>query len=356
MKNIILGGGLVLVILVSGVAYFLLQNSTIVITDVSPTSTTTVVHIQEAGAPIVATSLNMTTSEFAASVDGTVNPHGFFTNYWFEYGMTPSMGSKTALQNIGSGYTTRPSPAYITGLSRDTKYYFRLVAQNQYGNVVGSQYSFTTEAGSPAPIGSLPTVKTIGSSSVTRTTAVLSGEITPNQVLTQYWFEYGKTSDLGNTSQFQTVSGSNGKTSIVLSVTDLDPLSTYFFRLNGQNQWGTINGATMTLRTSGPSSTLRPLADTKSPSNIRSATVTLRGSVNPNGAATVYWFEYSTDSLLGQVLLRSTARASVGAGTSDVTFDTDISGLLSNTNYFYRIVAENGVGITYGDRVAFKTK
>jgi phosphodiesterase/alkaline phosphatase D-like protein len=286
----------------------------------------------------------------------TASPHGFFTNYWFEYGTTENLGNKTSVQNIGSGYSALMSPAYITGLIKNTKYFFRIVAQNQYGKVSGNSYSFTTNTGSPAPVGSLPTVKTASASGLSRTGATIYGEVTPNQSVINYWFEYGKSSDLGNISSIQTISDSNMKTQVSLQLSTLTPLTTYYFRVNAQNQWGTVTGDTVTFKTSGPADTSTPLAETNSVSNLKTTTVTLRGTVNPNGIETNYWFEYSTDSLLGSALLKTTAHKSTGAGTKDVTLESQVSGLTTGTTYFYRIVAQNSLGIAYGDRTAFTTK
>ncbi len=365
MKNTTLFAGIIGLLIVGGIVYYAVGAGTTEsdVATTTPTTTITIVKeptpkvtIQEAGAPITTTSPYVTTSEFAASVSGTVVPHGFFTNYWFEYGQTASLGSKTTVQNIGSGYLTITTPGYISGLAKNTTYYFRLVAENGYDKIEGSQYTFHTDPGNPVPLGGLPTVKTLATNNITRTTATLNGEITPNQSTTQYWFEYGKTSNLGNTTSFQTVNNNNPKTSVSVPIANLDAFTNYYYRLNAQNQWGTVNGITSNFKTGGPSDTSKPLADTNSANKINSTSATLRGIVNPNGQQTIYWFEYSTDSLLGSILLKTTDHKSAGAGTSNVSFETGVLGLTSNTTYFYRIVAENTLGITYGDRVSFKTK
>ncbi len=367
MKNTTLFIGILGLIAVGSLLYYVNINSPVLTDNTMSTTTpisiknpsvttTTTTTIREAGAPIPVTSPNVTTSEFAASVTGTVVPHGFFTNYWFEYGITQNLGSKTVVQNIGSGYNALTSPAYITGLNKNTTYYYRLVSENQYGKVAGIQYTFTTDAGNPSPIGSLPTVKTFTSNEISRTSATLQGEVTPNQVNTQYWFEYGRTSNFGYTTSLQTITGSNGKTSVSLPITNLEPLTNYYFRINAQNSWGTVTGTTFTFKTSGPSDTAKPLVDTLDANTLKTTSATLRGTVNPNGMQTIYWFEYSTDSLLGATLLKTTTHMSAGVGTNDIPLSSNISSLVSNTNYFYRIVAENSLGVSYGDRVSFKTK
>lgn len=365
MKNTTLLAGIIGVVIVGGLAYYAISATTSeneYTATTTPTTTivkekpSTTIKIQDAGAPIVTTSPDVSTSEFAASVSGKVVPHGFFTNYWFEYGQTSNYGSKTSVQNIGSGYSAITSPAYITGLNKNTKYYFRLVAENGYGQVSGSGYSFQTNPGNPAPIGSLPTIKTLSSNGISKTEATLNGEVTPNQSTTQYWFEYGKTADFGNTNSLQTISETSSKTQVSFSISNLNPATNYYYRINAQNSWGTVNGFTLSFKTAGPADTSKPLADTNPATNVKATSATLQGIVNPNGVETIYWFEYSTDSLLGSILLKSTAHISAGTGKNNVPVSSNITALVGNTNYFYRVVAENNLGIMYGDRVAFKTK
>lgn len=369
MKNTTIIWGLVVLAIIIGLVYYNKKSdeSPTVVPPVSATTTTPVTtqptnptppvtQIPEAGSPIAMTSADVTTSESAASVSGTVTPRGFFTNYWYEYGLTENLGNKTPMQNIGSGYTPLTSPGYISGLAKNTSYHFRLVAENQYGKATGNQFTFKTDAGNPAPVGSIPTIKTTATNGISRTTATLHGEVTPNQSTTQYWFEYGKTSNFGNTSSYTTISDTSSKTEASLALTNLDPATNYYFRLNAQNQWGTVNGLTLTFKTGGPADTSKPGVDTTSVSNLKDTSATLRGTINPHGIETTYWFEYSTDSLLGSILLKTTEHKSAGSGGADVTVMSNITGLQSGVTYFYRIVAQNSVGAIYGDRVAFKTK
>jgi hypothetical protein len=366
MKNTTIIWGLLGLAIIVGLIYYVGGSPTVVapvtstttppVTIQPSTPTPPVPQIPEAGNPIAMTSADVTTSESAASVSGTVTPRGFFTNYWYEYGLTENLGNKTSMQNIGSGYATLTAPGYITGLLKNTTYHFRLVAENQYGKVAGNQFIFKTDAGNPAPIGSIPTVKTTPTSGISRIGGILHGEVTPNKSTTQYWFEYGKTSNFGNTSAYQTMSDTSSKMEVSLALSNLDPATNYYFRLNAQNQWGTVNGVTLTWKTSGPVDMSKPTIDTTSVSNLKDTTVTLRGTINPHGIESTYWFEYSTDSLLGLALLKTTDHTSAGASSSTVSVVSNISGLQSGVIYFYRIVAQNSAGALYGDRVSFKTK
>jgi len=359
-------GGIVAIVVVAGLVFYVSQNTGPATNATSTpstgntggntTPTPTPPPTSQAGVPQVVTNSSVAPSESTAVVSGTVIPNGAFTSYWYEYGTTANFGNKTSNQNVGSGYQTISAPDYITGLSKDTTYSFRLVAENQYGRVAGTQYAFRTTLNTPPPVGSAPLVKTVAAGGVSRTTANLNGEVTPNKSVTQYWFEYGQTSDLGQTSAFTSVGDGSAKVLASISLANLDPLTTYFFRLNAQNQFGTVNGGILNFKTAGPSAASAPSATTRSATNVQETTATLRGTVDANGAETMYWFEYSTDSLLGSVLLKATAEKSAGAGTSDVSVTADVSGLSSDTNHYFRLVAQNSQGTDRGDRETFKTK
>lgn len=343
---------------VGGLTYYAYQNSSPAMETNTQTSTpgTPPSSSLQPGAPVALTSASAASTDTTVVLTGSVTPNGVFTNYWYEYGSTPSMGNRTSIQVIGSGFTAIPAPVYITGLVKDTTYYFRLVAENQYGKSTGIQYSFQTTHGVPPPQGSAPTTRTVAADSISRTTANLNGQVTPNRAPTKFWFEFGKTVNLGNVTALQSVGDGTLAVSASVSLSDLTPDTTYYFRLNAQNQFGTVNGAILSFKTNGPPSPASPEVSTRNATSIGSSSATLRGSVDPNGAETTYWFEYSTDSLLGSVLVRSTEHKSAGAGMNPLQVDADISGLNSNTDYFFRIVAQNNQGTVRGERMTFKTQ
>ena len=289
-------------------------------------------------------------------MNGTVKPNGAFTSYWFEYGSTSALGSKTTTQSIGSGYPSIQAPAYVTGLAANTTYYYRLVAQNSYGKVAGVEYTFKTTQGVPPPRGSAPSPVTLSASGISRTTANISGTVNPDGSATQYWFEYGKTQDLGSTIGFISAGDGTAKVPVSASISNLDAATTYYFRVNAQNQFGTITGAIVSFKTSGPAATQPPVSVTKNATSVTASAATLHGTVDPNGLSTNYWFEYSTDSLLGSVLLKTTASKAVGSGNGAVSLSADVSGLASNTTYFFRIVGESSAGTVRGENLTFTTK
>lgn len=73
--------------------------------------------------------------------------------------------------------------------------------------------------------------------------------------------------------------------------------------------------------------------------------ITFNGSYNANGASTTTWFEYGTT----QNLLSGTSHIQQGSGSS--TFSATASGLSAGTTYFYRAVAQNQYGTSYGNPI-----
>lgn len=365
-KNILIGG---LILVLAGTAIYFTTRDT----ETSPTATSTRVVVDantqpntpptqttpslQATAPVATTNSTVSPSDTASVVNGTVNPKGALTNYWYEYSTASNMfENKTPTQTMGSGFVTIQAPGYIINLAKNTTYYFRLVAENQYGRVNGVQSSFKTTAGNPTSVGSAPTVKTLSVNNVSRTTINLNGEITPNKVTTNYWFEYGKSTQLGNTSALSSAGDGSAKIAVSIALTDLEPATTYYFRVNAQNQFGTVNGSILNVKTAGPAAPTVPQVETKDATGISNSAASLHGTVNPNGAETRYWFEYSTDSLLGSVLLTTTAQMTLNASIDDTSVKTDISGLKSKTTYYFRLVGQNSQGTIRGNSQTFKTR
>jgi hypothetical protein len=82
------------------------------------------------------------------------------------------------------------------------------------------------------------------------------------------------------------------------------------------------------------------------------SSVTLKGSVNPHGLATVYAFQFGTTPGYGA----QTAPASASDGTTSLNVSQTIGGLPPGTTYHYRLIATNEAGTTDGKDAVFTTK
>jgi hypothetical protein len=97
-----------------------------------------------------------------------------------------------------------------------------------------------------------------------------------------------------------------------------------------------------------------PDATTDTASSVTGTAATLNGTVNPQGTATSWQFQYGTDTTYG-----STAPASpgdAGSGSADVPVTTGLTGLSAATTYHYRLVATGTNGTTFGADQSFTTQ
>ena len=119
------------------------------------------VTVSGPAAPVVSTGSATAIGETEATLNGTVNPSEQETSYFFEYGTTASYGQKTPEASAGSGASPAAKSATVTGLTPDTTYHFRLVADNATGTSHGLDRTFRTTGGSepPPPIEPPPTVE-----------------------------------------------------------------------------------------------------------------------------------------------------------------------------------------------------
>lgn len=305
--------------------------------------------------PTTSTGTLVVATNSMAVVTGRVTPNGAQTSYWYEYGPMNTLGSRTTAQTIGSGFVSISAPAIISGLSANATYYYRLAAQNGYGTVSGQISSFKTNSNPPLQ-GIGPTSRTDTATAITRTTASLNGRVTPNSFETSYWFEYGETNDFGNTTSLQSAGKGTTPLSVSAELSDLKPLTKYYFRVNAQNQFGTMTGGTMAFTTTGPVASIAPTVVTTSAGSVATSSVVLRGRLNPNSYPTTYWFEYGTDSSLISILDESNHTVLTGSATVTVNVSADVKNLLPDTRYYYQLIAVNAGGTSQGDIMAFTTK
>jgi plastocyanin len=90
-------------------------------------------------------------TESGATVEGTVNPQGQPTSYFFNYGTSTAYGLKTVEKSAGSGSGDAPVSEQLAGLSPGTTYHFQVVAKNASGTSAGEDGTFTTAQAPPPP-------------------------------------------------------------------------------------------------------------------------------------------------------------------------------------------------------------
>ena len=273
-----------------------------------------------------------------ATVTGSVTPNGAATSWYVEYGKTTTYGSKTASKNAGSGAAAVAVSAGLTGLAAGTTYHYRVVATNTSGTAHGGDGIFTTA--------SAPSVTTLAATGVSPTGATLAGTVNPNGRETSWYFEYGTGTGYGTKTPAKSAGSGSAAVAVIAPVTGLATGKTFHFRLVATSDAGTSRGADRTFSTA-----TAPAAVTGSVASITFTSASLKGTVNPHGVATNWYFEYGTSTSYGT----KTAAKSAGAGTRSVNESASITGLKAGTTYHYRLVATSAAGTTAGRDRTFST-
>ncbi|KPA16043.1 PKD domain-containing protein [Candidatus Magnetomorum sp. HK-1] len=95
----------------------------------------------------------------------------------------------------------------------------------------------------------------------------------------------------------------------------------------------------------------QPIVHTGSASEITCKTSLFNGSVYPNGIPTNAYFEYGTTQAYGM----KTSYINAGNSWDQVSVNVSVTNLTPETQYHFRLVAENKDGTTYGNGQTFST-
>jgi len=290
-----------------------------------------------ATAPTTSISAASSVTSSSATLNGSINPNGSATSWYFEYGTSTKYNSRTATQNAGSGTGTVNVSASVSGLAGSRTYHYRLVATSEGGTSYSSDLTFST--------GNAPAVATANASSVEGTSARLNGTVNPNGQATTWYFEYGPTTAYGSKTAVRNAGSGTRSVNVSTNVSSLAAGTAYHFRLVATNGSGTVFGADQSFTTSAP-----PAVQTNPAANLTPTTVTLTGTVDPKGRTTTWWFDYGANA---PAYGSRTAGQNIGAGNGPQAVSATISNLSPGATYHYRLVASNSIGTVAAADVAF---
>lgn len=204
--------------------------------------------------PDVSTRSATNITETAATLRGEVDGNGRSTRVWFEYSDDRddiASDEETDEENVGSGNETFSER--VTGLRRNTTYYFRAIAENSEGIDRGAILSFRTgedDDGFNDDDFDAPTAVTTPATGIGSTSAVLNSLILTSDNNTDTWFEWGPTPSLGRTTSAIRVPSSSFRHAA--AITGLAPNTTYFFRAVAENDdWRNVGVSLAFTTTSG---------------------------------------------------------------------------------------------------------
>jgi hypothetical protein len=166
------------------------------------------------------------------------------------YNLQVATSSTFATTVVNQTGITTTSFALTTALANNTQYFWRVSATNSAGtSAYPLSRSFTT-------VVALPTVTTSSASSVSTTSATVSGSVNPNGASTTAYFEWGTSSTLSTSTATasQSIGSGTSAVSVTANLTGLSANTTYYYRVVGQNSGGTVRGSIVSFTTAVPSS------------------------------------------------------------------------------------------------------
>src|SRR5580704_5648156 len=187
-------------------------------------------------------------SQFAATINGTLETGEALVDYRFEYGISTAYGSVEPIPNgVTPVATEKLSTAQpITDLQAGTTYHYRLIASSPGATEVkGPDETFTTL---PVPT---PEAATGASSEVGVGSATVVGTVDPHGQNTTYLFEYGTSTAYG--SNWPTVlvdmGALEGPQPVIMTIPNLLPKTTYHTLLIASSPGGSSYGQDRTFTT-----------------------------------------------------------------------------------------------------------
>ena len=191
-----------------------------------------------------------------------------------------------------------------------------------------------------------PSAVTGNATSISDTSAVLHGTVTPNGSATTYYFQWGPTTSYGNNRKTKNAGSGTKASSVTQTITKLKPGTLYHYRLVATNKSGTTMGSDQTFTTAAPS------VATGAATNLSTTGATLTGSLNPNGKKTSWYFEWGTSGTFN----RQTPTETIAGGNTSQPVTASLTGLMPATVYQYRLVASHPDGAKiYGNTVLTMT-
>jgi hypothetical protein len=259
---------------------------------------------------------------------------------------------------VGSQARNSPEAAAVklAGLAQGTHYFYRFAASNATGSApVAPIEEFTTLIA--------PVLTTLEAQSVTRTSVTFAGAtVNPEGLETRYHVVYipeneykaGAENPYGTAGLTPEMSAGSEASPVpvtAIPVSELKPGTTYDYALVATNAGGTTYGHNQTFTTSNATP---PVATTGEAVGVTQTAATLTGTVDTSGLRTMMYFEVSELPSLGSPELASVVPGSENGTTVAISLSFG-NYLPPGTTFYYRAVATNADGTSYGVVKTFTT-
>ena len=274
----------------------------------------------------------------SARLQAQVKANGTFTAYLFQWGVSTNTTDYTNVVHpgmLGPSFDSTVS-LDVSNLAPNTVYFCRALAANTSGNAIGEDISFRT--------GGPPQVNTLAAENVSAFSATLRGTVAPNNIDTEYYFQFGPTTSYGTTLGLGSLPAGPGTSTVTVDATGLGRIQTYHYRLVASNAMGRTFGPDVAFTTIS----WAPIVVTRTPVNVTSNFATLRGAVATRGEDADVWIEFGrTTNYVHRTLPLTIPRYTqqgVYVGITPISLDLTIH---------YRLAGSNSFGTVYGEDVAF---
>ena len=180
---------------------------------------------------------------------GSVNPESLPTSYHFEYGETANYGQSLLEIGIGAGgEPVEALQASPTDLKPGTTYHFALVAKNTFGTTRSPDHTFTTLPAATPP-STPPVVGTGPATILSPSEATISASVAAEGLPTTWVLELGAAANSYETRVYGGVAGEQTTVTVSIAFANLQPGTTYHYRVVATNAAGTSEGADATFST-----------------------------------------------------------------------------------------------------------
>ena len=269
-----------------------------------------------------------------ATLAGAAYPAGLPTTAWFEWGTTTNYGNATPALLFGGQAGSTNFTQAISNLQFTTTYHFHAVVSNALGIATGADSSFTTTG---------PSVQTLAATGIDATVATLNaGTSGSGGGSSTGWFQWGTTTNYGNTTAAQPVTTLG--VSFSQGLNGLAAGTAYQFRAIVSNSLGVATGSNLSF------TTLLPLTVSTQPaSSVGTNSATMNGTANPGGAGTFGYFEYGATTNYAS----TTSQQSLGSGTGNTNFSFVFAPVTGGQTYHYRADATRNGTVTVGGDQSF---
>lgn len=199
----------------------------------------------------------------------------------------------------------------------------------------------------------VPVVTTLAATGLNGTNATLNAGVIPEgSPATVYFVLFPNTTNAVSTSSTIITNNLGSSNSVTYLQGGLTPGEVYSYQAVAYNNGGTAYGQVRQF--SEPA--IAPTVTTLAPTSISSAGATANGTINPNDAATTYYFEYGTTTNYGNFTQPGTVQSTVSNAGTAQSVTASLAGLSAGTTYHIQLVGSNSAGSALGGDLTFVTQ